>query len=422
MRYGVLAALSLMAMIAYIQRSAFSVPLKEIGADLKLEDATLWMGYIQSAWYLGYAIFQLPGGWVADRIGARRGLLLFALFSSLATTLAGFSSGYWGLFVVWALMGSFQAGVFPCTVKSIGVIFPEKERSRASGLLACGMLTGGALGPWLTAKLLETFVKPAMIWEVDRWRFCLMLFGVPGVLWVMIYALGTSDAQFGKTSGGAAAPTKKPFRWEAMLTSATLILLCSQQFLRAAGMVFFLTWFPTFLVETRGVTTQESGTLTMYAGMAAMAGSLLGGFFSDWLYKTTGQKWLSRQGIAVLGMTTCAVLIVVSYFVSSVSMAIGLISVGAFAASFGGVSGYTVAIDFGGKHVATVFGAMNMCGNFGAMLFPVTVGLVVTWTRNWNLALFIFAGLMAVDAVCWAMLNPRGTLFDDEEVNSHETT
>jgi len=421
MRYGVLAALSLMAMIAYIQRSAFSVPLKEIGADLKLEDATLWMGYIQSAWYLGYALFQLPGGWVADQIGARRGLLLFALFSSLATTLTGFSSGYLGLFVTWALMGSFQAGVFPCTVKSIGAIFPEKERSRASGLLACGMLSGGALGPWLTAKLLEAFVKPEEVLDVDRWRFCLMLFGVPGVLWVMVYALGTSDAQFGKTSG-AAASAKRPFRWEQMLTSPSLILLCSQQFLRAAGMVFFLTWFPTFLMETRGVTTQESGTLTMYAGLAAMAGSLLGGFFSDWLYKTTGQKWLSRQGIAVLGMATCATLIVVSYFVSSIPMAIGLISLGAFAASFGGVSGYTVAIDFGGKHVATVFGAMNMCGNFGAMLFPVTVGLVVTWTKNWNLALFIFAGLMAVDAVCWAMLNPSGTLFDDEAENSHETT
>lgn len=421
MRYGVLAALSLMAMIAYIQRSAFSVPLKEIGADLKLEDATLWMGYIQSAWYLGYAIFQLPGGWVADRMGARRGLLLFALFSSLATTLTGFSFGYLGLFLTWALMGSFQAGVFPCTVKSIGAIFPEKERSRASGLLACGMLTGGAVGPWLTAKLLALFVKPAEMLDVDRWRFCLMLFGVPGVLWVIVYALGTSDAQFGKGSG-AAAPTKKPFRWEKMLISPPLILLCSQQFLRAAGMVFFLTWFPTFLVETRGVTTQESGTLTMYAGMAAMAGSLLGGFFSDWLFKTTGQKWLSRQGIAVLGMATCATLIVISYFVSSITMAIGLISLGAFAASFGGVSGYTVAIDFGGKHVATVFGAMNMCGNFGAMLFPVTVGLVVTWTKNWNLALFIFAGLMAVDAVCWAMLNPSGTLFDDEEDKSHETT
>lgn len=421
MRYGVLAAVSLMAMIAYIQRSAFSVPLKEIGADLKLEDAPLWMGYIQSAWYLGYAVFQLPGGWVADRVGARRGLLLFALCSSIATTLSGFASGYWGLLVVWALMGSFQAGVFPCTVKSIGMIFPEKERSRASGLLACGMLAGGAIGSQLTAKLLEWFTVPAQTWEVNRWRLCLMLYGVPGVLWVMAYAMGTSEAQLGKRTSTAAS-TARPIRWTLMLTSPTLILLCAQQFLRAAGMVFFLTWFPTFLMETRGVTMGKSGTLTMYAGVAAMVGSLLGGFFSDWLYKTTGRKWLSRQGIAITGMATCAVLIVVSYFVSNVSMAIALISVGAFAASFGGVSGYTVAIDFGGKHVATVFGAMNMCGNFGAMLFPVTVGLVVTWTKNWNLALFIFAGLMAVDAVCWSLLNPRGTLFGDEEEKAHEPT
>lgn len=155
-----------------------------------------------------------------------------------------------------------------------------------------------------------------------------------------------------------------------------------------------------------------------------MVGSLLGGFFSDWLYKTTGQKWLSRQGIAVLGMTTCAILIVLSYFETDISIAITLISAGAFAASFGGVSGYTVAIDFGGKHVATVFGAMNMCGNFGAMLFPVTVGWVVAKTNNWNYALFIFAGLFAIDAVCWSLLNPQGTLFDDESDKepTHEAT
>lgn len=93
-------------------------------------------------------------------------------------------------------------------------------------------------------------------------------------------------------------------------------------------------------------------------------------------------------------------------------MSIALISIGAFCASFGGVSGYTVAISFGGSMVATVFGTMNMCGNLGAALFPVTAGWLVRETGNWNIILFFFAGIMAIDAVCWALLNPKGTLSD----------
>ena len=174
-------------------------------------------------------------------------------------------------------------------------------------------------------------------------------------------------------------------------------------------MIFFVTWFPTFLRETRGVSLMQSGLLTTYAGVAAMLGVVCGGYASDWLLARTGSKRIARQGLAATGMAACAVLIVASSFVSDVNAAIALISVGAFIACFGGVAGYTVAIDFGGERVGMVFGAMNMSGAFGAMLFPVTVGWLVSATGTWNAALYTFAALMAIDAVLWALLNPRGT-------------
>jgi MFS family permease len=180
-------------------------------------------------------------------------------------------------------------------------------------------------------------------------------------------------------------------------------------------MVFFLTWFPVFLQQTRGVSSLQSGVLTTIAGVGGALGSVSGGFFSDWMYRRTGNARLSRQGIAVAGMSICSGLIVASYFVADVNSSIALISLGAFCATFGGISGYTVAISFGGRHVATVFSTMNMCGNIGAALFPITAGWLVGLTGNWNLILFLFAGVMAVDAVCWAMLNPQGTLFGDDD-------
>jgi MFS family permease len=114
-------------------------------------------------------------------------------------------------------------------------------------------------------------------------------------------------------------------------------------------------------------------------------------------------------------MASCSLLIVSSYFVHGVNGSIALISLGAFCAAFGGIGGYTMAIRFGGRRVATVFSAMNMFGNLGAALFPVTAGWLVAQTGNWNLMLFLFAGIMAIAAVCWALLNPQGTLFGDED-------
>lgn len=96
-----------------------------------------------------------------------------------------------------------------------------------------------------------------------------------------------------------------------------------------------------------------------------------------------------------------------------------LIALGVSCATFGGVSGYAVAISFGGRQVATIFSTMNMCGNLGAALFPVLAGGLVAATGNWNLMLFLFAGIMAIAALCWALLNPQGTLFGDEH-EQHE--
>jgi MFS family permease len=170
-----------------------------------------------------------------------------------------------------------------------------------------------------------------------------------------------------------------------------------------------------FLQKTRGIDIKQSADLTSLAGIGGVLGSLTGGIVSDWLLKKTGNRRLSRQGIAVVGMAMCSALIVTSAFVSNVHISIALISMGAFCATFGGVSGYTVAIEFGGSQVATVFSLMNMCGNFGAMLFPITAAWMVTRFGNWNLMLYFFAGIMAIDAICWAALNPRKPLFSESE-------
>jgi len=412
-RYQVLGQLCLVAAIVYIQRSAISVPAKDIARDLSFDNFTLQMGRIQTAWYLGYALFQLPSGWLADRFGSRITLTAFCLLWSVMTGLAGFAADFWSLLLFWGLMGATQAGVFPCATKAIGQVFPDNERARASGLLACGMAIGGAIAPLITAWGLGSLNSPASQMGLESWRLLLGIYAIPGILWAIFFLLTTSASALPKTERADTQIPKLP--WSRLFQSPSVVLLCAQQFLRAMAMVFFLTWFPVFLQETRGVTPLESGVLTTYASLGGVVGTLLGGFASDWIFQATGNRRLSRQGIAVIGMSLSAVLILGSYFAAATSLSIALISLAAFCATFGGVSGYTVAIEFGGRHVATVFSAMNMCGNFGAALFPITAAWLVEFSGNWNLLIFLFAGIMTVDAVCWALLNPRGTLMGDSD-------
>lgn len=402
MRFYVLSLLCLAAVIAYVQRLAFAVCEEHIRADLLLDKPQI--GQIMAAWQLGYALMQLPSGWLADRLGARTSLSIFIVSWSGLLGLATRCNTYNWLVVVWCLMGMAQAGVFPSSTKLIGQWFGSTQRASASGLLASSMALGIALAPLLTTQMLAADVS---------WRSIFLCYVIPGWLWAGVFLATTK----GKTSQPVTNPASSDaqaisttLQWTDFLSNVSLWLLCGQQFFRAAAMMFFQSWFPTFLRETRGVDLTGSGKLAFVVGVGAMLGGMTGGVFSDWLLVRTGNRRLARQGIAVFGMLSCAALIAGSYFISNTTIAIGCISLGAFLATFGGISGYTLAIEFGGRSVATTFSIMNMSGNIGAALFPLAVGYISDSRLGWDGVLFLCVIILVIDAYCWAMLNPKKTI------------
>ena len=404
MRYGVLSLLCLATVIAYLQRSALAVPTKTIEAELGITSAE--MGWVMGAWYWGYALCQIPAGRVADRLGSKLALVLFVTLWSGLTGIVGLSSNLVGLLILWGLMGCAQSGMFPCATKMIGGIFPGTERAFASGMLACCMAMGAAISPVLTGALLGPI----------SWQWILALYSIPGFLWavVFIWLMPRTDAAL-RLSAASLHTVPSRVRWGKMVTDSNMQLLCLQQFLRAGATVFFFTWFPRFLQETRNLSEENAGIFGAWPLVGGMLGGLCGGVISDWLLKRTGNPRLSRQGLAMVAMIVCASVALIAFFISDPVIAVLLISVGAFCGYVGGVSAYATAITMGGKQVATVFATMNMCGNIGGALFPMAVGWIVKLTGNWNLALLLYACLFAADAVCWAFLNPKGTLFDEPD-------
>jgi len=399
MRYLVLSFLCLATVIAYIQRSALGVPSKQIEADLGLDPSD--MGLVWFGWYAAYAAFQLPSGWLAEKLGSKSALILSVLVWSIVTGFVGLAQGLLGLIVFWSIMGGAQAGMFPCATRAIGAVFPRTRQAIASGFLAFSMALGAALAQFLTGRLLGPL----------SWQEILVAYAIPGVVWAAAYGLlvPRADAPLEVKPRGEATSTP----WSRLATNPHMILLCMQQLMRAGATALFFTWFPRFLQETKGVSVAESGNLAAWPLVAGMAGGLVGGVVSDGLLTLTGNQRLSRQGLAFTAMVICAGVSLSAFWVADPVVAVALISVAAFCGYVGGVNAYALAIFMGGKRVAPVFATMNMSGNIGASLFPLAVGWLVQATGNWNLALLLFASMYAGSGLCWLFLNPKGTLFEE---------
>jgi sugar phosphate permease len=449
-RYIVLVWLCAAAAIAYIQRNSIGVAEKTIRLELGLSMEQ--MGLVMSAFMLTYAIFQLPSGWLAHVWGSRRALSFFSALWSAVTALFALAASFPALVLARLGMGAAQAGIFPCATSSIAKWFPNTRRGLASGALGSFMSVGGLLGGVLTALLLEYI----------SWQWLFVLFAIPGIIWALgFYAwfrddprdhpsvnheelsiIGPAQADMAKPTSHAPAPTP----WGAILTSPAMWLICGQQFFRAAAYNFYAFWFPTFLQDSRGLSRLDAGFLQSLPFWGVVAGGLVGGTFADWVLVRTGSRRWSRQGVALLSMTSATLMTLLTFAVDNTIVVVLLFSAAAFCAALAAPCGYTITIDMGGKHVTTVFSMMNMAGNIGATLLPAIVPLLVLerefWATpasaasatghlggpgsagpflasaalissrltNWNLVVLGLAGVYLAAGLCWLLINPNGTI------------
>lgn len=397
--YVVLAFLCAAAAIAYAQRQVVAVTKESMQAELSLTKNQL--GWIMSAFFIGYSLFQVPVGWLGDTYGAKRTLAACVMLSSLATALVPAWPSYGALLVVWTLCGIAQAGLFPVAVRLVVGIFPATRRAIASGFLGSSMSVGAALMAAIGGELLGLGL---------RWQFVVLAAALPGFLWAATFSIAYRGPS--QRSSSADGPIGDDALWT-LLSRPVLWLLCLQQFLRAAGYVFFVSWYSTFLQETGTVAIEQAGWLNGMPLLAVVVGSPVGGVVSDFLLTRTDNRRMSQQFPAIVSLLACAGCIVSAFWIRDPLVATALISVGAFCAAMCGPIGYAVTMHVGGERVATAFGIMNMGGNFGAALFPVVAAQLRTATGSWNVVLVLFAGIYFAAATCWTLIDPAG--------NKHES-
>lgn len=426
-RWRVALWLALAAAIAYLSRTSIAVAEKSIREALRLSESQ--MGLVMGpAFFWTYALAQIPTAWLGQRYGSRRMLVLFMVSGAFAVLLFGLAGSLVVLLVARMAMGISQAGLFPCATQTFARWHPPTERARASGLLAAAMQAGHGLGLALTGLLIG----------LTGWRFTFCLYSIPGVIWAAGFGAWFRNDPREHRSVNAAerqligCPTADPIEamharppatpWRRLLLNPAMQLICAQQFFRAAGQVFFASWFATYLQETRGVTLQQSAWMTALPVIATMLASLIGGGLSDRILLLTGSLNAARKGVATATLLVCAAIVSAAGFVDDPLLAVLLISAGVFSAGFAGPCAYAVTIDVGGRHVPAVFSTMNMLGNFGAGLLPwivpryrqAVLRLLSDGSgaerASWDAVLLLFAAMYLAAALCWwrVRLEPSG--------------
>ncbi|MCA9151301.1 MAG: MFS transporter [Planctomycetales bacterium] len=419
-RYRAVLWLTSAAALAYLCRNAVGVAESTIRSDIVLSlDQS---GWFMGAFFWSYALLQVPSGWWVQRVGTRVALTVFAVVWAAATLGISVASGFGGLLAAQIVMGAAQAGVFPAACHSIGHWMPLTSRSMACGWLTAGMQVGAIAASGLTGELLQPF----------GWRAVFVVFAIPSLLWALGFALrfrnqpvevaqlnaaereliasptvghvkdkSDIDQRAAEHRVTAQRATNRPASLGVHWQARFLILLCGQQVCRAAGYMFFASWFPTFLQETRGVSIVASGYQQALVLSGTLTGSLCGGFVTDWVYCRTGKLQLSRSGVGAFALAGCGLLIFIAFFVADANVAVGLLASGAFFAALAGPCAFATTIDVGGNRVAELFGWMNMTGNLAAAACPVVVARIVGWSENWELALLLFAATYLLGSLCW---------------------
>lgn len=391
--YVTLGFLCAAAAIAYAQRQVVAVTKESIQAELDLSKNQV--GWILSAFFAGYSLFQVPLGWAGDTFGAVRVLTACVTLSAVATALVPAAGTVEALIVVWTICGIAQAGLFPIAARLIVATFADNRRAIASGVLGSSMSVGAAMMAAVGGELLGLNV---------RWQVVVLTAAVPGFLWAMCFTAFYRERLVRRSPGDRGAADHE---LRTLLCKPNLWLICLQQFLRAAGYIFFVSWFSTYLQETGALAIDEAGWLNGLPLLAVVVGSPFGGVLSDLLLSRTGSRRLSQQLLAIGSLLACAGCVITAFWVRNPLAATALISAGSFCAAMCGPIGYAVTMHVGGQRVATAFGIMNMCGNFGAALFPVVAAQLRTATGDWNLVLALFAGIYLAAAACWMLIDPN---------------
>jgi MFS transporter, ACS family, glucarate transporter len=409
--------------IAYLDRVNISIAGSYIQKEFGLDNIQL--GWVFSAFVLGYALFQAPGGRLADRYGPRRILFIatiwWAVFTALVAVIPAGIAGALGILLVTRfLLGVGESAVFPASNRLVASWIPSQERGLANGLVFAGVGAGAGVTPPLISYILVHYG-----WRASFW-LCAIVGLVAGVVWFIIARdrpdqhrwVRAPEAEHIRrglpdSAGGRHAPA---LSWKSILSSRNVWALTASYFAFGYVSYIFFTWFFIYLNTVRGLDLKSSAFFSMlpFLGMAAF--SPLGGAISDRLTRRYGRR-VGRCRLSALCMALAACFISFAMQAQDARVA-SIVLAGGVAALYLCTSCFwSVTADIGGRSAGSVSGVMNMGNQIGGTL-TASLTPIVAQTFGWTASFLVTAVLCALGAAAWLLVDPDRPL---TEAPGHDT-
>lgn len=398
-----LALVFITVVINYLDRSNISVAAFALKEELGL--TTVQMGIIFSAFAWTYSTLQIPGGIMVDYVRPRILYPIILSLWSVATLIQGFISSLTAFIGCRAAIGVFEAPSYPANNKIVTSWFPENERASAIAIYTSGQYIGLAfLTP--TLVLIQTSLG---------WRGLFIVSGLIGLVWALIWYFSYRDPNNSKANqaelnyivegggiveGLSATKAKQKFSWvdlKAAFVYRKLWGVYIGQFCLGSLFIFFLTWFPTYLVEYRGLDFIKSGFLASLPFLAAFVGVLLSGFTSDALVRKGYSNEIARK-IPVLTGMLLSMAIVGANYTDSTFLIILFLSIAFFGNGLASITWVFVSLLAPTRLIGLIGGVFNLMGGLSAVVTPIVIGYLVE-DGQFEPALF-YIGILAFIGFC----------------------
>jgi sugar phosphate permease len=407
-RWWMLVLFSLMYLICYLDRGIISVAQPEIRAAFGLTLGQ--MGLVLAAFTWAYALGQVPVGWLGDRLGPKKVLSVLLTWTSSAAMLTGAAPGMGTLFAARFLLGVGESGAFPVASRGMQLWFAPSERGRIQGITHFFSRFAVAITPLTAGGLMLAY----------GWRTMFFAFGAIGFLWVVVFVVfyrerpedhpHVNPAELAQIRGIGADGRAKSLTasrqntpWARILTSPNMWWIALGYCCFFFGTNFYLTWYPTYLREHRGISLAALGFWGSIPLFAGMLGDVVGGYLSDLILKRTGRAKLARRAIAAPGFLLAGAFVIPAAVVADATLSIVCLAISFFFLEWVIGPAWAVPMDVGGQFSGTVTGVMNMAGALAASFTAIVYGSLFG-RGYWVAPFLVTAAVMALGAIVWIFL------------------
>ena len=419
-RWLVLLLISVMYMITYMDRTGISIAAPSIAREFGFSQTAI--GIVFSVFLWAYAIAQIPAGWFADRFGPRLVLLIIVPFWSLMTALTAVATGIVSLAVIRFVFGLAEAGAFPTATRAMQLWFPRSERGIVHGVTHSFSRLAIAIVPFLAVSIVAAF----------GWRWIFYLFAAAGLFWSFAFYLlfrnlpedhpSVNLAELaeirgrdpeGKINLPIDLQKRRKAPWKTIFRSANMWYIAAGYGCFHYGTYFYVTWFPTYLLEYRHLSLKAVGALASLPLFAGMVGDILGGTLTDKVYRKTGKLKFARRIVAAPAMLASGACLIPAAMTHHVGTAILCLTGSLFFLELVISPAWAVPMDVGGEFSGTVSGVMNMAGSVAASFSPIIFGFLIQ-RGMWITPFFISASVLLTGALIWAFLiDPEKSVVED---------